>query len=153
MSRRRSTIATTGFTLIEVTLVVAIIAVMAAMALPRMAAATDRRRADLIARKVAADLTWVQAAARARCTTATLTVDATGKSYTMAGMTDASRVVSGLTVTFNDAPFSGKVTPASTVVSFNSSGIPSASVTLTCTSGSASRNVVLTRPSGAITVQ
>lgn len=53
-----------GFSLLEIVLVVAIIAVMATIAAPRFGMAQTRYRADLAAQRIAADLAYLQTLAR-----------------------------------------------------------------------------------------
>ena len=55
-----------GFSLLELVLVLGIIAIFAAIAMPRYGAATSRYRADLAARRVVQDIALAQTRARAQ---------------------------------------------------------------------------------------
>jgi prepilin-type N-terminal cleavage/methylation domain-containing protein len=140
-----------GFTLIEVVLVVAIVAVFAAMAMPRFAASNDRYRVDLAARKLIADIQYIRSVARARGTITTLTFDAAGTSYSLGGVTDAGTPVSAQTIRLDEPPFSCKATTtlklaagtSTSVVSFNAFGIPDATGDVTFMVGGGARTVSL----------
>lgn len=79
-----------GTTMLEMVLVLAIVAVVAVIAWPRVAAPTARYRAEMAARRAAADLEWVRRRARAAGSSRTITFDANGGAYSVARLGDAS---------------------------------------------------------------
>ena len=115
-----------AFSLIELSLVVATIAVLAAIAIPRYANATARYRADAAARRVVADLTLAQNRAVTRNVGQVVAFSATG--YELQGMADPSRPTVPYRVDLTADPYGAKlVSPtfgAATVVTFTAYGTP-----------------------------
>jgi prepilin-type N-terminal cleavage/methylation domain-containing protein len=87
---RTSRRAAAGFTLFELLLVLAIVGVVSVIALPRFARSTAGYRAEMAARRAAADLEWVRRRARAAGSSRTIAFDANGGAYTIARMGDAN---------------------------------------------------------------
>lgn len=73
-----------GFTLLETAIVVAIIGIAAAIAVPRYAGAMWRYRAELSAQRLANDLALARAVARR--TSGTISVSFTGSTYQINGL-------------------------------------------------------------------
>lgn len=154
-----------AFTLIELVLVVAIVAVFAAIALPRFGNADQAFKTELAARKLIADLEWARMAARARSASVTVTFNTTNDSYTLSGaVSDATLgTVPDLTQNLSQPPFVvdlsavsltlAGTTTATTSITFNAKGVPSAEGTITVRTRAAVRTVTLTAPGGAITLQ
>lgn len=87
MKRRRSTSRVDrGFTLVELVLVLFIIGVVAAIAIPRFAQATARQQLFTAADRVIADLNETKIRARAASQTATLKFDVSDNSYDFDGV-------------------------------------------------------------------
>ncbi|MGP1272664.1 MAG: prepilin-type N-terminal cleavage/methylation domain-containing protein [Phycisphaerales bacterium] len=80
-----------GFTLIELIVTAAIIAVVAAVAVPQFAAASARYRLDLATQRVLSDLSIVAGAASAAGTSRSVVFDAPSDSYIMLGIASQGR--------------------------------------------------------------
>ncbi|MGB0768765.1 MAG: prepilin-type N-terminal cleavage/methylation domain-containing protein, partial [Phycisphaeraceae bacterium] len=70
-----------GFSLVELVMVVVIVGVVGAMALPRFAEATARQQLDAAAERVTDDLNKARHRARASSSTLTLTFDIDAERY------------------------------------------------------------------------
>lgn len=154
---RKSPTMPTGFTLIEVVLVVAILGLFAALALPRFTSSTPAFRASLAAQTLAADLELLQSSARARSSSASLTLSSDGSSYTLTGLANPGQS-SPLTRTIrlSDAPFFSSLDTTSlpsTTLTFDPTGLPSHSLTLILRSGNTHRQILITRLSNSILLQ
>lgn len=73
-----------AYTLVEIAIAVAVIAMMAAIALPRYSSATDSYRAEMAARRVCADLTLARQQAIATSSAVTVSFSPASSSYTIA---------------------------------------------------------------------
>src|SRR5690349_12774102 len=87
-----------AFSLIELVLVIAIIAVVGAIALPRYSNSLHNYRATLAAKRIATDLQMAQFRARALSTTRTVAFTVTGSTYQIAGESDLTKSGSTYTV-------------------------------------------------------
>jgi len=113
-----------GFSLVELLLVLVIVSVVAAIAMPRFAQATSRQKLEAAANRVAADLNKAHARARAASETVTLTFSTTSDSYTFSAIGGSAS-----TVTLASAPYGVDISAASfgsnnNVASFNGYGVP-----------------------------
>lgn len=145
-----------AFSLIELILVVSIVGVVSAIALPRLGSVLDTHRVDQAAARLANDLELLRTAARARSTTTTLTVNGKFSEWTLSGTKDPAAADPDSTVRLAEAPyfasFDSSVTPGELVLTFNPSGIPSQTYRFTIRSGAQSRSVTINRPGGAIEI-
>ena len=94
-----------AFSLLELVLVMGIVVVMTAMALPRYGAAHTRYGVDLAARRVAADLAYAQHLARQRSSVQEVAFDKDADTYTLDGIEDVDRAGVTYTVLVSAKPY------------------------------------------------
>ncbi len=133
LSRRR------GFTLVELVMVVAIIGVLAALAVPRFALASNRYRAKLGADRVMRDIAYARARAISLGAQQTINFYSASTSYTIVGMQNPDAPAKPYTVALTAEPyrctkleinFGGTET-----LTFNGFGVPTAGGTVTVQAG------------------
>jgi Tfp pilus assembly protein FimT len=88
--RPRTRRAASAVTLLELLLVLAIVTVLGAMAMPRLVPANARYHAEMAARRAAVDLEWVRRRARAAGSSLTIAFDANAGTYTVAHLGEGS---------------------------------------------------------------
>ena len=94
-----------GFSLFELLIAMSVIAIIAAVAVPRYASSVGRYRAESAARRVAADLTLAQAKARAASGVQFVNFNTAAGSYTIAGVADLNHPKSPYTVNLAGEPY------------------------------------------------
>lgn len=136
-----------GFSLIELATVLAIMAVVALIAAPRMGAASTRYRAELAARKLAADLSAAGRHARTWSTTVSFSVDTAAHAYSIGPMPDPASGSANTRVWLGREPWRAKIDgcdfDGAAAVSFDSFGRPSAKGTVTVSAGTWAYRVTL----------
>lgn len=158
MVRADSMVRRAGFTLVEMTMVLAIIGVMVAMAAPRWGRAVAHYQADAAARRVCADLAWAQA--RARVTSSSLTVhfNLPSNQYQFVGIADPDHPSIAYTVNLDAFPYRSTIASAAALdasgnITFDGYGNPATSGTIVLQSGDYQRAVSISANSGAISLQ
>lgn len=146
-----------GFSLVELVLVLAIAATLAAVAAPRYGRALARYRVQAAARRVAADLALAQQWARTRSTTVTLTVDTSTNSYRIPSLAALDHRGGAYVVWLGRAPYQVKVHSAvfggDGSISFNGYGVPDSAGEVVVALNSFSAKVSLDATTGRATVQ
>lgn len=143
-----------GFSLVELTLVMAIMAVLAALAVPRWSQATARYRLELAAERVERDLRMARDVARARGASVSVVFSDEGMVYEIAGLADPERRSTAYSVRLFDEPYGlTKVELTlgnASVVAFDGFGVPSASGRITLRNGWGDRVVEVEAKTGAV---
>ena len=150
-----------AFSLIELVLVIATIAVLSAIAVPKYASAMNRYRVDLAAKRVVADLALARASARASGKGQVVNFAAPANGYTMAGLAAPDGRAGDYTVRLGDEPFKcaisrvefGSAAPFATSVRFTRYGTPEAGGGVVVSSGDYSKTVLLDPVSGRAEVR
>ncbi|HEY2413114.1 MAG TPA: type II secretion system protein [Pirellulaceae bacterium] len=153
-----STIRRRGFSLLELTTVVLIIGILAAVATPNWAAVLAKYRADAAAQRIVTDLGRVQSLAYSTSTAQTLTLNVTQSTYQIAGLRGLDRASSIYTVDLTAEPYCSALVSANfagaTQISFDGYGQPAvAGGTIVVTCGSQQRTVTVDATTGKATYQ
>ena len=154
-----------AFTLIELVLVMAIVADLAAITTPRFAAATTRYRAEAAARRVRDDLARARTYAKITGASYTVTFDAAAATYSFpvppAKYNVPAQPGAGLpgdpvTVSIGGEPYNAAITAvdfaSAAAVTFNGYGAPSSGGTVTVQVGDTTQTVTLDGQTGEVTV-
>lgn len=149
-----------AFSLVEIVLVLAIMAVLAAIAAPRYGASIANYRALLAAHRLASDVTLARSAARAASASRSVVLDVNGGSYSIPGLAALDGRGSGYAVKLADAPYSAAIKSvvftnpsATTTLTFDGFGVPDGGATIVVGSGNWTRTVLVDAASGAATVK
>jgi prepilin-type N-terminal cleavage/methylation domain-containing protein len=138
-----------GFSLAELAAVLFILAMLAAIAAPRVANTIRRQRLDNASRRLMVDLELVRSQAILDSADRTLTLSLAGQYYTLPTQV---RVASECQVNLNVTPYEGvSITGVSytpTQVTFNRLGLPQAGGSITLQSGSESAIITISSTSG-----
>ncbi|MGE5295341.1 MAG: Tfp pilus assembly protein FimT/FimU [Solirubrobacterales bacterium] len=146
-----------GFSLIEMVLVVAILAIFAAIAAPRYGLAAGRYRLDLAARRVATDLRLAQASAKAASSSRTVVFTPTTDVYQLQSVTAPDGKTGDYTVSLSCEPYRADLSGASfngaSQVTFSGWGLPSSGGTVTLIAGSQQKTITVDGETGQISIQ
>src|SRR4051794_7750970 len=114
-----------AFSMLEMMLTIAIGALVAGVAIPRMGAANARYQADFAAKRVVIDIERCRANARLTCSQQTMTFNTTTHQYTVSG--SGTGTSAGFTVDLSASPYKAKITQG-TPVTFDAYGQPAGAV-------------------------
>jgi len=146
-----------GFSLLETVLVAAIIAVVAAIAVPRYGESLARYRADLTARRIAADLKLAQVTARTSSTAQRVLFSIDEDLYQMPDMPGLDDPTAGYTVRISDEPYLATLVAVELAgdeeVVFDGWGMPDTGGSITIRAGNVKRTVWLDSETGKATAQ
>jgi prepilin-type N-terminal cleavage/methylation domain-containing protein len=98
-----------GFTLVELVLVAAIVAIVSAMAIPRYAQAMERYRVQAATQRVINDLAHAAEVAHTRSAPAVIRFNPVDDSYTIEGLDDPDRPGGTYVVRLGEAPYGVKL--------------------------------------------
>jgi|SRR6478672_7748360 prepilin-type N-terminal cleavage/methylation domain-containing protein len=152
------TIQRRGFSLLEITIVVLIIGILAAVAVPNWATVLSKYRADAAAQRVVTDLGRTQSLAYSTSTTQTLTLNVTQSTYQIVGLSGLDTRSSTYTVDLTIEPYRSTLVSASfggaAQISFNGYGQPTvAGGTVVLSSGGQTRTITVDATTGKATYQ
>jgi prepilin-type N-terminal cleavage/methylation domain-containing protein len=146
-----------GFSLFELLIAMSIIAIIAAVAVPRYANSVGRYRAEAAARRVAADLALAQAKARAASSGQSVTFNTTAGSYTVTGALNLDHPKSIYTVNLAGDPYHVAIGYAdfggAPQAQFDMFGVPAFGGKVMVYAGDYARTVSLVKEDGTVTVQ
>jgi len=146
-----------GFSLLELVLVAGIIAVAAAMAIPRYGAAAGRHKADLAARRVAADLRQAQLYARTISNSCTVVFTPATSTYQLTDVPALDEADGTYIVDLKRPPYEASIVSAdfggAAQVVFSGWGLPDAAGTVVVAVGSEQRTISLDGRTGQVSIQ
>ncbi len=145
-----------GFSLLEVVLVLAILAIFTALAAPRYARASGRYRADLAARRVLGDLRLAQWYAKTVSASRTVSFSTTTDQYQLLSIPAPDGVSGDYTVALSAEPYRADLTNVSFSagkVTFTGWGLPDQAGTVVLTVGGEQRTVAVDNVTGRICLQ
>lgn len=146
-----------GFSLLELVLVLGILTVLAAIGIPRYGASAARYRADLIARRLVADLRLARGHAQATSASQSVEFDVDLNQYTLPNLDPLDPHQADYTVKPAAQPYNATLTAAvfgsDAIVIFNGWGIPDNGGSVTFQCAAEERTVVLDSLTGEAAVQ
>src|SRR5262245_44984964 len=153
MTRRR-----TGFSLVELIMVMGIIAVLAAIAAPRYSRSVMRYRADMAARRVADDLVFAGTQARQIGKPVVVTFETSKSRYTLAGVAGVVQKSNDYSIDLSADPYRAGVASAAfgssgNQVTFSMYGQPLNGGQVVVRCGAESRTITLDADSGRTKIQ
>ena len=146
-----------GFTLLELILVMAILAVVAAIVSPRYASSMSRYRAQAAAWRIRADLELARSSARTTGASRSVVFDLDANTYELTDLADSDRPSQTYTVALGDDPYDAVLVSAdfggSAKVTFNGFGTAASGGKVIVESGGVKMTVVLDGESGQVSVE
>jgi prepilin-type N-terminal cleavage/methylation domain-containing protein len=145
-----------AFSLIELVLVMVIISIFAAMAVPRFAGALTRRRVDAAVHRVQADLALAQRRAKLLSASQTVEFAPATNSYTLVGMEDPDHAGKDYTVVLSEEPYGTLITSADLggdmVIVFDGYGAPDSGGTIAIQLGDTAKTITVQAATGGTVV-
>ena len=145
-----------AFTLLELVVVITIITILSAMAVPRFAASLNVQRAAAAAERVAQDLQYAQQFARQHAAAVTIRFAPAANRYTLEGVPDLnhpeSLFITDLATPPLQAELRGVTLTTGTTLTYNGFGLTTSKGSIAVACGAVLRTVVVAPPDGHATV-
>ena len=147
----------TGFTLLDLMMAMAVIAIVAAIATPRYANALTRYRAEAAARRVVADLALARQTAKSTSSSRTVEFDAADDSYVIPNVRELDTTGTLYRVQLQDPPYQAQIVSVDlggdAKLTFDGFGIPDSGGFVIVQAGDYQYTVVVDPETGAAEVQ
>ena len=149
--------AATAYSLVELVLVLAIMAIITALAVPRYNNSVWRYRADAAAKRIASDLELAQSRAYSRNASQSAVFSIATNSYQLAGIADLNHPNQPYTVNLADPPYFAVLKSVSfagsNTISFDGYGQPTNPGSITLVAGVEKRTITVDLSSGQATIK
>lgn len=146
-----------AFTLIELVVVIVIMAIMAAVTIPRFASASNRYRVDAAVQQILADVNMTAAVANRASASRTISFDPDNDRYTLVGQASPSDPAQDWIIELGLEPFGvnlARVTfGADDDLPISGHGLLAESGELTVTAGRTARKLIFTQGSATATIE
>ena len=152
-----SVVRSRAFSLVELVMVIGIISVIAAIAIPAYARSLQRYAIDAAAQRIVSDLAFAQNLANSTSSTQAVSFAPASATYQVAGMPDPDHLLSAYTVNLA-ATYSGVALQSAnfaglTQISFDGYGVPKQGGTVVLVLGDLQRTITVDISTGKATVQ
>ncbi len=146
-----------GFTLIDLVMTVAVIAIIAAIATPRYANALTRYRAEAAARRVVADFALARQTAKSTSSSRTVQFDVADDSYLIPNVRELNTTGTMYGVQLQDPPYQAQIVSVDLggdwEITFDGFGIPDSGGSVIVQTGDYQYTVVVDPETGAAEIQ
>lgn len=142
-----------GFSLVELVVVIAIVCIIAAIAMPRYAEASGRYRIEAATRRLMSDIAFTQARARARSLSQSMTFYVGSGRFQFVSLSDPDRPTTTYTVDLGLDPYRSQIRSASfgasgTTLTFNGFGVPTRGGSVVLEAGGLSKTIAVDADTG-----
>lgn len=145
-----------AFTLFELAMVLAVVAIASAIAIPRYAQSIARYRVEGAAARVARDLALARESARSASASRTVIFRVSAASYDISGAAALNNASAAYSVDLTAEPYRAEIRSANfnnaPTVTFNGFGVPSTGGKVMLRSGSHTRTVVVDPSTGTASI-
>jgi type II secretory pathway pseudopilin PulG len=147
-----------AISLLEMVIVIALISIMSAVALPRWSASLQSQRVNQAASRIAADLGRAQDVAYNTGTSKTVTFNVALNQYDVAGVTPLNRHSGPYVVALNEDPYQCKLVSVwsqqgTQTITFNAYGLPDKGGDIIVTAGGLQKIINIDSGTGAVVVK
>jgi prepilin-type N-terminal cleavage/methylation domain-containing protein len=145
-----------GFSLIELIMVVCILAIMSAVAVPRFAQGRVRFRADAAALRVAGDLKLARQRARQVSASQTVSFDVAVGTYSLTGLADLDHPAATYAVRLREPPYEVEMVSVDfggdAQLIFDGWGVPDSGGTLVLRGADCAKTITVAAGTGQVTI-